>query len=569
MFFNIKSLGLKNFLKKNLIKFSIIFILFFLTNLVELFGLYLIIPVSYIIIGEKTELGNLSFFSNLNIEPIIIIYLFLAIYISKLIFSIFSHWFQHYKIYQVQNQLSILLLNKQFKSPFLSWNKKNNSYLVQMVINETENFCNSFLIPFITFLSEIIFLIILITLLTIFYGFKILLLICLLGLIILIYHKAIIKKFLNQVGSSRLKFDKLRIKVLNDIILSFKEIKIYLKHKSFIKYFEKYNFEYVKTLTILGTFSQLPRLFLETFVVITFIVFILYFNNYSDLKLIIPHLAFFLGILFRLMPSLNRIITSSQHLQFNKPSLYNLDKLFFDLEINETSIKEMSIYDDFKKIEFKNISFRFDKKDIFNDINLILEKGKIYGIQGESGSGKSTFVDLICGLLSPKNGQIYIDDKLLEFNNDTWLSKIAYASQNTLLINDSFLNNITFEYNSKNIDEEKFEFSINKSKIKELIDSFKDGRNTLIGDRGALISSGQSQRINIARALYSNKDLLIFDEATNALDNNTEKEIFKNLLDLNTTAIKKKLIIIVSHKIENLKICDHVLEIKNKKVVKI
>ena len=100
-----------------------------------------------------------------------------------------------------------------------------------------------------------------------------------------------------------------------------------------------------------------------------------------------------------------------------------------------------------------------------------------------------------------------------------------------------------------------------------LIDSFKFGRDTLIGDRGALISSGQSQRINIARLFYSNKDLLIFDEATNALDKNTEEEIFKNIRDLNKEIDKKKLIIIVSHKSENLKICDHILEVKDKKIL--
>lgn len=568
MFVKIKSLSFKKFIKKNIFDLFIIFIFFFLTNLVELFGIYLIIPVAYFLIGEKSELINFSFLNYLSIEPINIIYLFFGIYIIKFIFSIFSYWFQYFKIYQVQNKLSLLLLNKQFKAPFLNWNNKSNSQLIQMMINETDRFCNSFLMPLIILISEITFLIILISLLIFFYGIKTLFLIFFLSLIILIYYKIIIKNVLENVGLSRLKHDKLRIKVLNDIILSFKEIKIFLKQTSFIKYFEKYNTNYVRTLTILGTFSQLPRIILETLIVIVFIIFVLFFNNEGDLKLIIPHLAFFLGILFRLMPSVNRIITSSQNIHFSKPSYKNIDQLFLDLEIVEADTPKMQIYNEFQKLELKNISFSYEQNKVLSDINLTLEKGKIYGIKGESGSGKSTFVNMICGLIKPEKGKIYIDEKLLQFNNDSWLSNIAYVSQNSLLLNDTLLNNIIFEYNSKNIDEEKFQFSIDNSKINELINSMKNGRDAIIGDRGALISSGQSQRINIARLFYSDKDLLILDEATNAIDKDTEEEILNNIKNLNQTSKKKRLIILISHKTENLKICDYVLEMKDKKLVK-
>ncbi len=569
MFIQIKSLIFKNFLKKNLVNFLIVSIFFFFTNLVELFGLYLILPVAYFIIGEKSELINFSFLNNFNIDPINIVYLFFFIYILKLIFSIFSYWFQYYKIYQIQNQLSISLLNRQFKSSFLTWNTKSNSNLIQMMINETDKFCNSFLMSLITLFSELFFIIILIFLLIFFYGLKILFLIIFLSLIILIYYKIIIKNFLEKVGISRLRNDKRRIKVLNDIILSFKEIKIFLKQNSFIKYFEKYNLDYIKTLTVLGTFSQLPRIVLESLVVIIFGFLILFLNNDNDLKLIIPHLAFTLGILFRLMPSINRIITSFQNIEFSKPSFENIDKLFFDLEIENSASSKKQNYSNFKRLDFKKISFSYDNNHVIDEVNLTLEKGKIYGIKGESGSGKSTFLNILCGLIKPQGGKIYVDKKLLEFNNDNWLSNIAYVSQNSLLLNDTFLNNITFEYNSKNIDEKKFEFSIKKSKIKELINSLENGRDTIIGDRGAFISSGQSQRINIARVLYSNRELLIFDEATNALDKNIEKEIFQNIKDLNITTKNKKLIIIVSHKSENLKFCDDVLEVKDKKIVKI
>ena len=205
---------------------------------------------------------------------------------------------------------------------------------------------------------------------------------------------------------------------------------------------------------------------------------------------------------------------------------------------------------------------------ILDEVNLTLEKGKIYGIKGESGSGKSTFLNILCGLIKPQGGKFTLIKSYWNLIMIIGYLILLMYSQKFLLLNDTFLNNITFEYNSKNIDE-KFEFSIKKSKIKELINSLENGRDTIIGDRGAFISSGQSQRINIARVLYSNRELLIFDEATNALDKNIEKEIFQNIKDLNITNKNKKLIIIVSHKSENLKFCDDVLEVKDKKIVKI
>lgn len=565
MFNLIKSNSFKSFIKKNLFNFSIILIFFFLTNIIELLGLSLIIPLSYYILGDTNEIANIKFFEFINFNYII--HFFFGIYIIKFIFSVFSYWLQHRKIYKIQNNLANLLLKTQFKTSFLVWNSKGNSNILQIMVNETENFCQSFLMPFVTIISEIIFLIILLIIMTFFYGPKIFLFIISIGLFILIYNSLIIKNIIKKIGISRIKFDKLRIKTLNDIILSFKEIKIFSKQNSFIKKFENENLNFLKTLTALGTYAQLPRLLIEILIIVFLLVIILLFDA-QNFKSIIPQLAFFIGIFYRLMPSFNRIITSFQIIQFSKPTYKNIDQFLFDLEPKKSKDIISHNYDNFKKIDLKNLSFNYDEKKVFDDISLTLEKGKIYGIKGESGSGKSTLLNMICGLIKPDSGNIFVDGKDLASNDINWIRNVAYISQNSVLLNDTLLNNILFEYNPIKVDEKKLKDSISNARIKELIDSLKNGQDTIIGDRGSLISSGQSQRINIARVFYSDRDIFIFDEATNSLDRETEHQILRNIQNLNQKIQNKKLIIIVSHKIENLKICDYVLEIKNKKVVK-
>ena len=219
-------------------------------------------------------------------------------------------------------------------------------------------------------------------------------------------------------------------------------------------------------------------------------------------KSIIPQLAFFIGIFYRLMPSFNRIITSFQIIQFSKPTYKNIDQFLFDLEPKKSKDIISHNYDNFKKIDLKNLSFNYDEKKVFDDISLTLEKGKIYGIKGESGSGKSTLLNMICGLIKPDSGNIFVDGKDLASNDINWIRNVAYISQNSVLLNDTLLNNILFEYNPIKVDEKKLKDSISNARIKELIDSLKNGQDTIIEDEGSLISDGQSQRINIARVLF-------------------------------------------------------------------
>jgi len=181
----------------------------------------------------------------------------------------------------------------------------------------------------------------------------------------------------------------------------------------------------------------------------------------------------------------------------------------------------------------------------------------LVGIKGETGSGKSTIIKLIMGLLQPLSGKILLDGEELDISKNNIKDKISYVPQNFYILDDTILENITFSEEISKLDQKKIESSIKLSLLDEVVSSLPKGINTIVGATGKLLSGGQAQRLAIARALYQDREILILDEATNALDSNKEKLIIQNILNLKKT----KTVIIISHNSDILKVCDQILEI--------
>ena len=198
-------------------------------------------------------------------------------------------------------------------------------------------------------------------------------------------------------------------------------------------------------------------------------------------------------------------------------------------------------------------------------VNLLINKGDFIGIKGVSGSGKSTLIDLLVGLIQPDKGSFIIDGESKILNNPNWRKQIGYVSQNVVLIDDTILQNIALGANIKNIDYNKLNDIIEKSGLNEFIKNLKNGFHTIVGERGVQLSGGQKQRIGIARALFQNPKILLFDEATSSLDNATEKKIIDSI-----SMLKGKLtIILVAHRLSTLKNCNSIFEIQNHKLKKV
>ena len=229
---------------------------------------------------------------------------------------------------------------------------------------------------------------------------------------------------------------------------------------------------------------------------------------------------------------------------------------------NNTYVKNQQNYlSVIQKFHLLNVSYKYPntEKDILKNISLTLNKGEMLGLFGKTGSGKSTIVDIITGLLNFDNGEIIIDQKKFNKVPIFWQRRIGYVPQNIYLLDESLKKNIALGVNVKKVDESKIEEVIDLLDLKTLVNTLPVGMETEIGERGTRLSGGEKQRIGIARALYNDPQILIFDEATNALDIKTEESIMSSIKKL----LKEKIILIISHKKKTLSFCNRVVELKN------
>ena len=338
----------------------------------------------------------------------------------------------------------------------------------------------------------------------------------------------------------------------------------------YIQTFQKSVFEKAKRQTIVDFIQNSPRYIFEAMGIVLFVGLLIYSSESSkssdEFSSILPTLAALAIGSQRILPLLNALYTNFITL---KSRLYQVAEVVDSL--NQNLIKEEKEKLIIKKkidlknlISFNNVSFSYDKKNyILKDISFQIKKGSRVGIIGQTGEGKSTFLDLLMGLLPPENGTIYIDDvELTQDTNNSWQSKISHVPQKIFLSNLSFLENIAFGIDINKIDRNRVELVSKKSQIHEFIMKLENKYLERVGERGIRLSGGQIQRIALARALYKNTEIIIFDEATNSLDIATEKLIMKELYDLD----KNLTVIMVAHRLNTLKDCDIIFEVKDKKV---
>jgi ATP-binding cassette, subfamily B, bacterial PglK len=355
---------------------------------------------------------------------------------------------------------------------------------------------------------------------------------------------------------------------------SIRDIILDKTHEFYISTFSKSNFNKAKRKSIGEVIAFAPRYIFEGMAVILVVLLILLYGmksqiNIDDFTIFFPTLAALALGSQKMIPLLNSLFANLSNMRQSVFQIAEvIDILNEDMKKDrETSCKKNEIYFE-KYIVFKNIFFSYEKnkKYIFEDINLKIKKGSRVGIIGKTGEGKSTFLDLLMGLLEPVNGSILIDStKLSQETNDSWQSKISHVPQKIFLSDDTYLANIAFGKSTEKIDYRKVILAAKKAQINNFIIKNKDGYDERVGERGVKLSGGQIQRLGLARALYKNSEIIIFDEATNSLDSNTESLIMEEVYGLD----KNLTVIIVAHRLNTLQHCDTIYEIKDKKVNKI
>ena len=453
--------------------------------------------------------------------------------------------------------LTYKLLKNYMSMKYQDFTNKNSSTMTKSIINEASNL-TQLLSSLLLMMSEI-FIVIFIYSMMLYINYQITLIVTLVLVINALIMLKTVSKKIKEIGIKRAELQQIFYEIINRSFGNFQLIKLRSLGDEVSLGFSKTGSLFARANIINATLNNVPKLFLEAigFGIVVFIITYLVWNSQADISDSLPVVSMFVLALYRLLPSINRIMGSYNNILFNYKALEIVhEELTYDGETLGEHQIEFN-----KEIKIENITFEYEyEKEVLKDINLTIKKGSKIAFIGESGSGKSTLVDIIIGLYKQKSGNILIDKELItEKNMKAWRSKVGYISQTLYLFDGTVAENVAFSYD---FDEEKVINCLKKAKIYDFLQS-KEGINTFVGEGGIKLSGGQKQRIAIARALYTNPEILVLDEATSALDEEIEKDIMKEIYDISMN----KTLIIIAHRISTLNKCEKIYRISNGKII--
>jgi len=372
---------------------------------------------------------------------------------------------------------------------------------------------------------------------------------------------------LKKIGTQRVQSNKERFYFINEAFGAIKQIKTKNLEEVYIKKFSEPSKIYSNSLAMVATISQLPKFAIEVIafggLLLAAIILMANNNNFSD---VIPIITLYALSGYKLMPAVQNLYASISSVKFSMPAIDSLLNHNRTLKIfKPVKFKESINFD--SKLELNNISYNYNTSSntIIKNLSLKVFSNQTIAFIGRTGSGKTTLVDIILGLLKPNTGTFKVDNQLISNSNITsWQKLIGYVSQDTFLADGSIASNIAFGESEELIDTEQL---VNVAKIANIHDfiskELPNGYNTSVGERGAKLSGGQKQRIGIARALYFNPKLLVLDEATSALDNATEKSVMEAIYNLN----KNLTIIIIAHRLSTVEKCDNIFLLEQGQII--
>ena len=557
LFFLIKTSNLKK--SYILLNFFLILNLFF-----ELIGIGILIPLINFTIDPSSfanlinKYDMLSFLNNSQEKlAVYFIYLVSFIFVFKILIGVVYTWVVQNFIAKFEDKLATLTLTKYYEyydSYFLS----KIEDLFTSVSHRTSRVAAS-TIFFSNLVSEsIIFIIIFIFL-----------------LITSSTYALISGFFLISISFLIFKFSNIRIKKysfersihltnksnsLKEFFDGIREIIIYLSGNILIKKFREENLKYLKPQKKIGFLNTAPKFIFESLIFLTVVLILLNFSQNQNSQAVLFEIGIFIVLLLRILPSVNRILLNFNNFRY---TFEPIETLASDLKVDQ----EIFVHKEFNfnnSIKIKELSFAYNSSDkIFEELNFEIKKNTKIIFLGNSGVGKSTLIDLMIGILKPSSGEVIIDDKYAPTLSKNWLSLVSYVPQKSYIHNESIKFNITFEFDTNHINENLYNKALKISGLDKIISNGLDDSKD-IGQFGSLISGGQKQRISIARAIYKDAPIIIMDEATNAIDIESEKVILDKLLKL-----EDKTIIMVTHRDKNLDKFDNVYKVEANKITSI
>ena len=497
--------------------------------------------------------------------------LFLLFFAS--IVSMFSVWKFSMFAFEAGAEISNKLYYHYLSQNWLFHTSVTSAEMSKKITVETGRITGGVLLPFMQMNARFVF-VLFVTVAIIIYEPIISLLGFLIFLILYLTIYRFVKNRLKHNGMVITQLNQQRFRLMNDAFGGVKDLLLLGKGNYFIKHFFKVSKEIAVKQGNNTTMSAVPRYIVEIFAfgLIMTLLLTLFVIKDGNLGIILPILSVYALTGFKLLPSFQQIYLSITSIKAN---ISAFDEIFKDLKDynkhaesryllkkNTQDIIQLN-----KNLSLENMSFHYpDKKElVLDNINMKVPFNSVVGVVGRSGAGKSTLIDIILGLIEPQSGKLKIDGNVISDskNKRAWQNNIGYVSQNIFLSEQTIAENIAFGVQKDKIDYKRLNEVINYADLSEFIKNLEDKIDTKVGERGVKLSGGQKQRIGIARALYNEKNIIIFDEATSSLDGFTEKKIMDSIYSLKG----KKTIILIAHRLKTVEKCDLIFFMDKGKII--
>ncbi|MDA9880663.1 ATP-binding cassette domain-containing protein [Candidatus Pelagibacter sp.] len=578
---------MKNFIKEIIIILGkdfkylwIMAIFFMLLSILDIIGISLIYPYISIITEPSkfvssdiyTFINRHLSFNSLNQLFIIIGLTLICLFILKALAGIFiNRLILKFGLGQ-GNKLRAELMNSYQNLDYRNFTDRNTSEYIYNIFHLANQYSQTVLVSMLRILSEgtVALAILIFLAFSNFLVFVVLILV--LGSLMFVFDFFFKNKMIRYGSETNMESNNM-LRAVNESMHGIKTIRILGISNFFYNNLSKASKNFSQALLNQLTISQSPKYVIEAALI--FLIVIIFIVSSSLLKeemSLIPTLSMFGVAGIRLIPSINQLISCVSHLRYSRDGIKILTNDLIKLRNFEEKIKSRLSSEDeiinikkFESLELKNIIFSYNKKSKvnLNGISLKIKRGDFIGIMGPSGSGKTTLVDVMLGLLSPDEGQIFVNNINTKVSNNFFISKVAYLPQQAFIIDGSVKENVALGIKKNEINEKKVIISLDKAKLTSTISEMINGINTEIGENGIKLSGGQKQRIALARAFYHDREFIILDESTSALDNQIENEIINEL-----NLLKKSVtLLMIAHRRSTLQNCDRIINIKDGKLL--
>ena len=553
----------------------LVFFASFLTALTQALGIFSFFPFINIIIDpaimyQNTTLVWLNGWLQFTDQQFIIfmgVVVFLFMIISSFLAALTIYLKVHF-VMAINHQLSVRLMTVYIHEPYESFLHQNTTEMAKNILDEVNHLTGIYLFAvFEMIINGFMLLLISVTLLLI-NPLATLIATSFFGIIYgLLNH--FIRNRLRRKGKERIAANQKRFKTAHEALSGYKSLKINQAEPYFISQYREHSKAFARANTYAKIAPFIPRYLIEGIAFGSIVLFMVWqLSIDAPIQTLLPLIGVLALAGYRLLPALQKVFQALSMLHFQRAIL---DKIHQHIK-RYPAIKEAIDHQIFTPITFtqlievQGLSFIYKHTDkhTLNNISFTINKAHMLGIVGTTGSGKSTLIDSIMGLLTPQSGQIRIDGKPLDASmKPGWFQSIGYVPQTIDLIDDTIINNIAYGVFDDQIDLAKVNHLIDLVLLRPLIDGYANGLHTKIGEKGTRLSGGERQRIGIARALYKNPQILILDEATSALDLATERHIMSRILERKTVTV-----IMIAHRPQSLEHCDMIIALESGKIVK-